>query len=185
MAFFGITALGSPNTFQSNLVNALGLNQFSDEEFEQAFIKMDKDGSGTITPDEVEDLLTATYGFPPLESEVEMFMEQFDLNQDGKVTHEEFMKALSEIREKMKQKGQAATEYTSHNKMKDERFKHKRMNNNITEKYKLPMTSAQSFGFYAGDKQQKEIAKQTSYPVKKCSETKYADEMVRTGFLFQ
>jgi len=114
---------------------------------------MDKDGSGTITPDEVEDLLTATYGFPPLESEVEMFMEQFDLNQDGKVTHEEFMKALSEIREKMKQKGQAATEYTSHNKMKDERFKHKRMNNNITEKYKLPMTSAQSFGFYAGDKQ--------------------------------
>ena len=45
MAFFGITALGSPNTFQSNLVSALGIAVFSDEEFEAAFMKMDKDGS--------------------------------------------------------------------------------------------------------------------------------------------
>ena len=80
MAFFGITALGSPNTFQSNLVSALGINVYSDEEFEAAFIKMDKDGSGAITPDEVEDLLHSTYGFPPLENEVDMFMEKFDLN---------------------------------------------------------------------------------------------------------
>lgn len=57
MAFFGITALGSPNTFQSNLVSALGITVFSDEEFEEAFKKMDKDGSGGITEDEVEDLL--------------------------------------------------------------------------------------------------------------------------------
>ena len=57
MAFFGITALGSPNTFQSNLVSALGINVFSDEEFEKAFKKVDRDGSGAITPDEVEDLL--------------------------------------------------------------------------------------------------------------------------------
>jgi hypothetical protein len=35
---------------------------------------MDKDGSQTITSDEVEDLLHETYGFPPLEEEVEMFM---------------------------------------------------------------------------------------------------------------
>ena len=65
---------------------------------------MDKDGSGGITPDEVEDLLFQTYGFPPLENEVEMFMEKFDLNQDGKVTLEEFKKALSVIREEMKKK---------------------------------------------------------------------------------
>jgi len=61
---------------------------------------MDKDGSGFITPDEVEDLLFETYGFPPLEEEVEskhkifitclVFMKEFDLNQDGKVTWQEF-----------------------------------------------------------------------------------------------
>ena len=120
---------------------------------------MDKDGSGGITPDEVEDLLFQTYGFPPLENEVEMFMEKFDLNQDGKVTLEEFKKALSVIREEMKKKSSGAVEYKSHNKMKEERFKHKRMNNEVQDKYKLPMTSAQTNGFFVKDKQQQEIAK--------------------------
>ena len=68
--------------------------------------------------------------------------------------------------------------------MKDDRFKHARMNKDVTDKYKLPMTAAQTNGFYVKDKQQQEIAKQTCYPVRKCPETKYADEMVRTGFLF-
>ena len=72
-------------------------------------MKMDKDGSGAITPDEVEDLLHVTYGFPPLEQEVDMFMEKFDLNQDGKVTIEEFKKALVVMREEMNAKAKKAT----------------------------------------------------------------------------
>ena len=80
MTFFGITALGPPNNFQAGLINALGINVFSDEEFEATFRKIDKDGSGAITKDEVEDLLNETYGFPPLEQEVELFMQEFDLN---------------------------------------------------------------------------------------------------------
>ena len=101
MAFFGITALGPPNNFQANLVNALGINVFSDEEFESTFHRVDRDGSGSITPDEVEILLTETYGFPPLEDEVKMFMEEFDLNQDGRVTIDEFKSALTRMRSKM------------------------------------------------------------------------------------
>ena len=84
MSFFGITALGAPNNFTAGLVSALGLNVYTDEEFEVAFNKMDKDGSGAITVDEVEDLLHETYGFPPLEDEVTLFMQSFDLNGDGK-----------------------------------------------------------------------------------------------------
>ena len=74
---------------------------------------MDKDGSGTITPDEVEDLLYTTYGFPPLEDEVAMFMSEFDINQDGKVTLDEFKATLGRMREKMNEKAQTAKEYTS------------------------------------------------------------------------
>ena len=184
MSFFGITALGPPNTFQANLVNALGINVFSDEEFTATFHRVDRDGSGTITPDEVEDLLTETYGFPPLEEEVAMFMEEFDLNQDGRVTMEEFKCALTRMREKMNNKAKKGQEYTSNQQMREDRFKHKRMDGDVTGKYKLPMTSAQRNGFYNNDQQQKDIAKMTTYPVRKCQETKYADEMVRTGFLF-
>ena len=87
MSFFGITSLGPPNIFQTSLVNALGnlkffmnlslyllslgINTFSEEEFKQSFQKVDKDGSGFITADEVENLLFTTYGFPPLEEEVD------------------------------------------------------------------------------------------------------------------
>ena len=74
---------------------------------------MDKDGSGTITPDEVEDLLYHTYGFPPLEDEVAMFMSEFDVNQDGKVTLEEFKSTLCRMRAKIGEKAGNAKEYTS------------------------------------------------------------------------
>ena len=48
----------------------LGITTFSEEEFRRSFEKVDKDGSGFITANEVEDLLFETYGFPPLEEEV-------------------------------------------------------------------------------------------------------------------
>lgn len=151
MSFFGITALGPPNTFSANLVNALGINVFSDEEFEATFRRVDRDNNGSITPDEVEELLTETYGFPPLEEEVKMFMEEFDLNQDGRVTLDEFKLALTRMRQKMDEKASQGREYTSALQMREDRFKHKRMQGDVTNKYKLPMTSNQRTGFYNND----------------------------------
>ena len=127
MTFFGITQLGPPQPLAAGLTSALGLTVFSDEEFQAAFYKMDKDESGCITPDEVEDLLFETYGFPPLEDEVAMFMSEFDLNHDGKVTFEEFSNTLCRMREKCASNSKKATEYTSFTKMKADRFKHKRV----------------------------------------------------------
>lgn len=100
---------------------------FSDEEFESTFHRVDKDGNGSITPDEVEILLTETYGFPPLEEEVKMFMEEFDLNQDGRVTLQEFKSSLIRMRQKMDERAAQGREYTSATQMREDRFKHRRM----------------------------------------------------------
>ena len=127
MAFFGITALGPPNVFKTSLVNALGLTVYSDEEYAAAFARVDKDGSGAITKDEVEELLYETYGYPALEEEVQMFMDDFDANSDGKVTLDEFKAGLARMREKLTEKKEVAVEYKSHNKMMQDRFKHIRM----------------------------------------------------------
>ena len=90
-----------------------GINVFSEEEFQRSFEKVDKDKSGFITPNEVEDLLFETYGFPPLEEEVDLFMQEFDLNQDGKVSWEEFTQSLRRMKEKIDGKANGAKEYTS------------------------------------------------------------------------
>ena len=98
---------------------------------------------------------------------------------------DEFKTALTRMRQKMDERAAQGREYTSADQLRQDRFKHKRVNGDVTYKYKLPMTSAQRTGFYNSDEQQRDIAKMQTYPVHKCQETKYADEMVRTGFLFQ
>ena len=84
---------------------------YTDEEFEAAFEKVDRDGSGFITPNEVEELLYETYGYPALEEEIQMFMEDFDSNHDGKVSREEFKAALTRMRGQLAGKDDAAKEY--------------------------------------------------------------------------
>ena len=103
---------------------------------------MDKDGSGAISPDEVEDLLHETYGFPPLEEEVGIFLQEFDLNHDGKVTWEEFQTTLGRIREKTAAKSGNATEYQSYEKLRAHRYKHIRVKGEVQDKYKVPMTAS-------------------------------------------
>ena len=57
---------------------------YTDEEFEEAFKRVDRDSSGFITSNEVEELLYETYGYPALEEEIKLFMDEFDANNDGK-----------------------------------------------------------------------------------------------------
>ena len=78
------------------------MNIYSDEEFIAAFKKVDRDGSGYITPNEVEELLYETYGYPALEEEIKMFMDAFDENHDGRVSQEEFVNVLKHMRDNLK-----------------------------------------------------------------------------------
>ena len=66
---------------------------------------------------------------------------------------DEFKQSLTRMRAKMQEKAAAGREYTSATQMREDRFKHKRMQGAVTGKYKLPMTSAQTNGFFTEDKQ--------------------------------
>lgn len=112
-------------------------------------------------------------------------MEEFDTNRDGKVTWDEFVQAMGRLKEKVNNKASGAREYQSFTKMKEDRFKHKRMGNELQDKYKVPMTYNQSVGFRHNDEISKDIVKQDKKPIRKCHETKYAEAMIKTGIHFQ
>ena len=88
-----------------------------------------------------------TYGYPALEEEIKMFMDEFDANQDGKVSLEEFKAALTRMRSTLDDKKDIGKEYTSYEQMRANRYKHVRMDNNLEDKYKVPLTFNQSIGF--------------------------------------
>ena len=111
-------------------------------------------------------------------------MEEFDANHDGRVSWEEFQSAMVRLKDKVNNKAAGAKEYKSFNKMKEDRFKHKRMDNELQDKYKLPLTHNQSVGFRVNDQISVDICKQPKMPVRKCPETKYAEAMLKTGIHF-
>ncbi len=86
------------------------------------------------------------------------------------------------MRANLEKKNGVGKEYTSWNKLNGDRYKHVRMNNNIEDKYKLPLTFNQSIGFKVSDPRNKDLIKMERHPICKCPETKYAEEMIKTGF---
>ena len=66
--------------------------------------------------------------------------------------------------------------------MAADRYKHTRMNANLEDKYKVPVTFNQSIGFKVMDERNQDLIKMERHPINKCAETKYAEEMIKTGF---
>ena len=95
---------------------------------------------------------------------------------------EEFKAALGRMRAQLDTKKDVGKEYTSYNKMTADRFKHSRMGNELEHKYKVPLTFNQSIGFKVEDPRNKDLIKCERHPINKCPETKYAEEMIKTGF---
>ena len=89
----------------------LGFSVFEEKDYYQTFWKFDKDNSGTISKTEVEEFLFETYGFPPIQAEVDLFMEEFDVNWDGKISWTEFVEAVDWIKKRMDMKAERAKEY--------------------------------------------------------------------------
>ncbi|CAG9332051.1 unnamed protein product [Blepharisma stoltei] len=182
MSFFGITALGPQNSFQTHLINAIGLNIFTPEEFKAAFDRIDKDKSGYIDIDEVRTLLRETYGMDPLEEEVAFFMEEFDANRDGRISWQEFISALNNILGDLEARARRAKQLSSFDDLTFKRRKHIRSNIAPHEVYIRPLTYGQGYGFFDFEKARKlPTATQKTFYKSSCAETKYADNLISGG----
>ena len=75
------------------------------------------------------------------------------------------------MRTQLAGKDENAKEYTSFNKMNDDRYKHVRMGKGLEDKYKVPLTFNQSIGFKLDDPRNKDLIKMERHPIVKCDET--------------
>lgn len=88
-------------SFPDFVQEALSLKAHSEEEYRAAFERVDVDGSGFITLDEVADLLRTVLGSEPTDFQVKSFFGYFDGNADGKISWDEFRSGLGGVSEAM------------------------------------------------------------------------------------
>jgi len=168
--FFGVTALGPANPFTVNLLSALGVMHFSDEEFHDGFQLLQ--AGDKIDKKQVFELLTAVYGFEPMPEEVDLFVNQFGLGEEGSLTWNEFHKGIDEMRTKLSGVTENATQYKSGADLRADRFKHRRVENGPMNKFKTSMTTGQDIGWH-----EEEVFNER-FPRQSCNETRYNDAVV-------
>jgi hypothetical protein len=173
--FMGITALGPPNPFSVNLLSALGVTSFSDEEFFAVWKLVDKDQTGVRT-DEVFEVLEGTYGFEPMPEEMNLFVVELALNESRTITWQEFTDALGRIREQVNKVGEAGRYYTSFQDISDDLVKGRRKPNGPMGIYKHPMTCMQEVGWHEED------VFNERFPKNSCNETRFQDAMYKSGW---
>mmetsp|Transcript_21622 Transcript_21622/g.34905 ORF Transcript_21622/g.34905 Transcript_21622/m.34905 type:complete len:158 (+) Transcript_21622:56-529(+) len=147
---------------------------------------VDKDGNGYINTDEVRYMLTTLYGMrEPPEEDVKRFMKRFDANKDGKISFEEFQKAIPEVQKEVKEelKKNSAASTNSHSSLHRLRRKHVRLNAGPTKKFGTPMTTSQEIGW-----QQRSTAEKNKNdpqkPKNSCEETVFASDMIKSGIYY-
>jgi len=168
---FGVTALGPANPFTVNHLSALGVMHFSDEEFLDAFKLLEPQGDA-IDKKQVFELLNTVYGFEPMPEEVDLFVNQFCLAEEGTLTWAEFHKGIDEMRTKLAGVTDNATQYTSAADLRADRFKHRRVEHGPMNKFKASMTTGQDIGWH-----EEEVFNER-FPRQSCNETRYNDAVV-------
>ena len=115
----------------------------SKDDFFAAF-RMIAGGKGTITQDQIRDVLYEAMGAPAHEGpELEDFLNQF--GGMGDINLESFEDALDEYN--TKHSTRPAKQYVSVGKLKDDRIKHRRCEGASHEKMHAPVTTNQEYGW--------------------------------------
>mmetsp|Transcript_36568 Transcript_36568/g.80089 ORF Transcript_36568/g.80089 Transcript_36568/m.80089 type:complete len:178 (-) Transcript_36568:108-641(-) len=168
-----VTALGPLEPFKSNLLSALGVMHFSNEEIKETFDELIGNG-GVIENDRVFELLKTAYGFEPMPEEMGLFVNTLRLHEEGgSLTWEQLRDGMDRIRETLEGVSKNATEHSSYADLHEDRVKHKRYSKDPMDRYKAPMTESQSVGWH-----EEEVFNE-AFKKLSCEETRYVASMVK------
>lgn len=170
-----VTLLGPQSPWTSNLLSAIGVTHFTNEEFKEKFDKLANPETQSIEKEKVHALLKQVYGFQPMPEESGLFVTALELDSGGVLGWDEMESGLDHIRGLMEEVAKNATEHDSFQDWKDDMIKHRRLRKGPQDRFKAPMTEAQSIGWH------EEGVHNERVPKLSCAETRYADEMIKSG----
>jgi len=171
-----VTALGPRDPFKANLLSALGVMHFTNEEIKETYEQL-LGADAPIEKTRVFELLKTAYGFEPMPEEMGLFVSELHLEDESEptLTWEQFENGMDIIRETLGGVAKNATEFTSYEDMRAERYKHTRMRKEPMDKYKAPMTTNMQIGWH-----EEEVFNER-FPKQSCEETRYIDSMSKAG----
>ena len=184
--FFGVTKLGTQNSFKDNLKHSSLLGCFSDAEYTAAYDRIAAKTDGVRVKD-VPAVLAIVYRGPAPETDAGRVQTALGGREaDAPLPLEEFMTILKAAQEDEKTWDERqlyivseGSEFGSSKFYRDHITRHERMDKEPNEKYRKPITGSMEVGW-----RHSEAVAEPRRGKKSCPETVYAAELYKAGVYY-
>ena len=131
----------------------------------------------------MKQLLTMIMGFSPLNEELEIFYHFSGKKLEDELSFEELMNTLNNIRDFLNKRAEKAKNYTSFEKYYFDHYHHRTAASDPNTVFRSPPTKGMNYGFYEFDNFDNKNVNNVFRPLKKCPETKYAEELIKSKYV--
>ncbi len=125
-------------------------------------------------------LLTMIMGFAPLNEELQIFYDFSGKKLEEELSLEELMNTLNKIRNYLNERAKKANNYKSFEKYYFDHYHHRTAASDPNIVFRSPATKGMNYGFYEFDNTDNKKVNNVYKPLKKCPETKYAEELFKS-----
>ena len=131
----------------------------------------------------MKELLTKIMGFAPLNEELEIFYDFSGKKLDDELSYEELIDIVNKIRIFLNDRADKAKNYKSFGKYYFDHYHHRTATSDPNTVFRSPPTKGMNYGFYEFDNTDNKKVNNVYRPLKKCPETKYAEELVKSKYV--
>ena len=131
----------------------------------------------------MKELLTKIMGFAPLNEELEIFYDFSGKKLDDELSYEELIDIVNKIRIFLNDRADKAKNYKSFWKYYFDHYHHRTAASDPNTVFRSPPTKGMNYGFYEFDNSDNKKVNNVYRPLKKCPETKYAEELVKSKYV--
>jgi hypothetical protein len=193
MAFFGLTALGSQNSFVSSSKNFRNLQIFDEKDFEDAWIKVNGKDAKFCQQQKLGDVMRALFHGPVPSNDNDAIVRRFDeesknFESEGVLSFAVYFKTMVSLAEEAEiaeigsiDAPLPTCEYFSSKEIQDDMLRNRRYKNDPRDKQIRTLTNSQEYGWHDA---QEQLKTSTRAARTQSDITKFAAELIKNGVYY-